>query len=288
MADYRQIHTRIWKDGWFLNLEPDKKLLFIYLFSNERASVAGIYELPLQVISFETGLDAILIEKGIQTFSDAGKVFYEEDVVWVVNLRKYNDSGSVRVKVRIEKDFAAVPDGSVKRLYAEHYNLRYPIQQKREAMLPYPVNAGDHEHEKEQQNEQQHEPNRNGRMSKDESANLIDEVFDAWESSFPDKPRPRRTEEERRKVQNRLKSAHFRENYDAALVKASKCRSLHHVSWFLFEFFVKNDSNYQKMLDGWMDWKDKQDNEADQNHHKKEVTVDDAEKINSLLARGEI
>ena len=25
-----------------------------------------------------------------------------------------------------------------------------------------------------------------------------------------------------------------------------------------FRFFIKNDDNYQKCLDGWMDWKDKQ------------------------------
>lgn len=31
MANYRQIHTQIWRDNWFLDLEADEKLLFIYL-----------------------------------------------------------------------------------------------------------------------------------------------------------------------------------------------------------------------------------------------------------------
>ncbi len=44
MADFRNIHTHIWKDAWFCELQPDEKLLFIYLFSNERASVCGMYE----------------------------------------------------------------------------------------------------------------------------------------------------------------------------------------------------------------------------------------------------
>ena len=57
MAGYRQIHTQIWKDEWFLDLEPQAKLLFIYLFGNENTSLSGIYKLPLKVILFETGLD---------------------------------------------------------------------------------------------------------------------------------------------------------------------------------------------------------------------------------------
>jgi len=52
MADYRQIHTRIWKDSWFIELEPCDKLLFIYLFSNERASVSGIYDISIKVMAF--------------------------------------------------------------------------------------------------------------------------------------------------------------------------------------------------------------------------------------------
>ena len=42
MPGYRQLHTHIWSDNWFAELEPDLKLLFIYLFSNERASICGL------------------------------------------------------------------------------------------------------------------------------------------------------------------------------------------------------------------------------------------------------
>ena len=45
MANYRQIHTQIWRDNWFLDLEADEKLLLIYLFSNDNSNQAGIYEL---------------------------------------------------------------------------------------------------------------------------------------------------------------------------------------------------------------------------------------------------
>ena len=71
MADYRQIHTCIWKDSWFLELPSDYKLLFIYLFSNERACLAGLYDLSIKVIAFETELERDTIETGLEQFAQA-------------------------------------------------------------------------------------------------------------------------------------------------------------------------------------------------------------------------
>ena len=42
MAAYRQIHNQIRKYSWFLKLNPNLKLLFIYLFSNERSELSGL------------------------------------------------------------------------------------------------------------------------------------------------------------------------------------------------------------------------------------------------------
>ena len=53
MANYRQIHTQIWRDNWFLDLEPDEKLLFIYLFSNDSTNLAGLYEIHQRVINWK-------------------------------------------------------------------------------------------------------------------------------------------------------------------------------------------------------------------------------------------
>ena len=55
MTGYRQLYTHIWSDSWFVELEPDWMLLFIYLFSNERASICGLYELPIRTIFLKPG-----------------------------------------------------------------------------------------------------------------------------------------------------------------------------------------------------------------------------------------
>jgi hypothetical protein len=116
MANYRQIHVTIWKDPWFIRLEPKKKLLFMYLFSNENASLSGIYELPIMVICFETGLDDDFVVQSLNYFSEQNKVHYDFDkaIVWVVNLMKYNHSPSPKVQERIRKDVQRLPDCPLK------------------------------------------------------------------------------------------------------------------------------------------------------------------------------
>lgn len=153
MAGYRQIHTSIWKDEWFLDLEPDDKLLFIYLFSNDSASVAGIYKLALKVIAFETGLSLPNVKAALNRFSEAGKVYYQDGVVWVKNLRKYNESASPKVVTKIESDLADIPDGEIKRMYTAFYGgdgPGYPIDT---VSIPYPELETEHEHEQEHEHE---------------------------------------------------------------------------------------------------------------------------------------
>lgn len=117
MANYRQIHVSIWKDEWFLDLEPEEKLLFIYLFSNEATSLAGIYKLPMKVIQFETGLDRKFIEDTLTKFQMVGKVLYENGIVWVTKMRQYHETKSAKVQIRILSDIGLIPDCPLKRRY---------------------------------------------------------------------------------------------------------------------------------------------------------------------------
>jgi DnaD/phage-associated family protein len=127
MAEFRNVHSRIWKDEWVSDLEPEAKLLFIYLFSNERASICGLYELPLKFIVFETGISKDKVLEILAVFEKEKKVYYRDGIVWVKNLRKYNDSGnSPKVLVRIQKDLETIPDCELKNMYFEYYG--YPIR----------------------------------------------------------------------------------------------------------------------------------------------------------------
>ncbi len=125
MADYRQIHTSIWRDEWFLELAPEEKLLFIYLFSNASASLSGLYKLSLKVMAFDTRLNEDYIQDALNRFSQAGKVHYQDGVVWVVNMRRYHASPSPKIRSNIAKEVARIQDCALKRAYLE--DTRYGI-----------------------------------------------------------------------------------------------------------------------------------------------------------------
>jgi len=117
MANYRQIHTQIWRDNWFLDLEPDEKLLFIYLFSNDSTNLAGLYEIHQRVIELETGLDKKRIEEILNRFEREGKVYYQDGIVWMVNMKKYHSNAGEKVRRSIEIIIEGIPDCEVKQKY---------------------------------------------------------------------------------------------------------------------------------------------------------------------------
>jgi hypothetical protein len=133
MANYRQLHCKMWSsDNWFINLNPAEKLLFIYLFSNESASMTGLYEIPVRIMSFETGLSRECVQDAIEVFTKADKIEYDFDsgVIWIKNMAKYQlqTNPNEHVRKRIEKDINTVPDCNLKKKYLLD-TLSIPYQQ---------------------------------------------------------------------------------------------------------------------------------------------------------------
>lgn len=57
MSKKRYFDTNFWSDTWVETLTREEKLFFIYLFTNERVSIAGVYEIPLKRMAIETDFD---------------------------------------------------------------------------------------------------------------------------------------------------------------------------------------------------------------------------------------
>jgi len=162
MASYRQIHTKIWKDPWFLDLPPDRKLLFIYLFSNEQANMMGLYQLPLKVIAFETGLDAQAVKEGLDQFAVDGKVYYEDHHIWIVNMFQYNanNPSSPKTQAHVLNTLDAIPDIPLKARLLKHYASIIPYGYPMDTpSIPVPQEQEQEQrtdHEQEQEQQQQH------------------------------------------------------------------------------------------------------------------------------------
>ena len=104
----RTIDTKIWGDNWFINLDPLERYLFIYFITNEHTELCGIYELPLKIMAFESGLDVEMLNKIIIRFSSEKKVFYTEGWISVSNYEKYQVMNP-NMKTNADKSEESVP-----------------------------------------------------------------------------------------------------------------------------------------------------------------------------------
>ena len=81
--------------------------------------------------------------------------------------------------------------------------------------------------------------------------NTFARILQKWRETFPEKPQPRANNKTlQAKFKARMKSPHFRTNWEQALVVSTKSEFLRNSSWFDLGWFLKNEENYEKCLDG--------------------------------------
>ncbi|KKL46368.1 hypothetical protein LCGC14_2346280 [marine sediment metagenome] len=99
-----------------MDLDPSEKLLFLYLLTNSMTNIAGIYELPLKRISFDTGFDRDMVEKILERFHDDEKVLYKNGWVAIRNWPKHQSS-SATVLEGIKRCLKDAPESMVPYVY---------------------------------------------------------------------------------------------------------------------------------------------------------------------------
>lgn len=109
MSKQRYLDTKFWSDSYIEKLDPIEKLLFIYLMTNERTNLAGIYELPVKYMSVETGIEKSMLENILSRFERDNKVVLFEGWVRLVNAIKHQNTSNVKIHAGIEKILEDVP-----------------------------------------------------------------------------------------------------------------------------------------------------------------------------------
>lgn len=102
MSKLRSLSTAFWSDPFIEELSPSEKLLFIYLITNEKTNMLGIYEASIKKISFETGINKPEIEKALSRLESAGKVRYVNNYIMLINYMKHQHFNTNMKKSAIE------------------------------------------------------------------------------------------------------------------------------------------------------------------------------------------
>ncbi|GAG51156.1 unnamed protein product, partial [marine sediment metagenome] len=81
----RGFNTNYWTDPFVRKLNAHGKLLFSYLWTNDHCNQAGVYEIDLETIAFETKLPEEELPDLLQRLEPKVKWFQDKDVIWVRN-----------------------------------------------------------------------------------------------------------------------------------------------------------------------------------------------------------
>lgn len=113
----RSINTKFWEDPWVEGLSPKDKLLYLYLITNSKTNMLGIYEVSVSKISFETGLTKIEIDKAFKGFERVKKAYHIDNFIILANFLK-NQKMNPNMLKSAKKEHETLPQWLLDMLFA--------------------------------------------------------------------------------------------------------------------------------------------------------------------------
>lgn len=124
---YRQLKTNFWEDTYILDLTVKEKIFFIYLFTNTKVNMCGIYELPDKTIRYTLDLTLDEINEIKAKFENDNKYYFHKGWVFIANFTSHNIYSSAKpVIVSFMNDFNTIP-GEIRNHFFNVLKLAYEI-----------------------------------------------------------------------------------------------------------------------------------------------------------------
>lgn len=127
----RGFDTAFWTDPFVLKLPLEGKTLYSYLWTNSHCNQAGLYEIALEMISFETGLHIESLPELFSLLEPKVVWFKDVDLVWVKNFIKRQSKSPKFLQAAAKCLTMISNNGAVQSLLkynAERYRISIPYQ----------------------------------------------------------------------------------------------------------------------------------------------------------------
>lgn len=109
MSKLRSVSTAFWSDPFIEGLTPQEKLLFLYLITNEKTNMIGIYETSIKKMAFETGLDIETISNALKSFESLNKLKYINNHIILLKFIKHQNFNA-NMKISAIRIFNNLPN----------------------------------------------------------------------------------------------------------------------------------------------------------------------------------
>lgn len=124
----RIIYTEIWQDDFFVGLNPDEKLLFIYYLTNESVNIIHLYKCGVNRVKADTGIDTPIIQEAQRKFEENGKIYFKNGYIFLRNASRFekyegskNEIAKSKLFARLSKDlidwYIQITDTPIDTLY---------------------------------------------------------------------------------------------------------------------------------------------------------------------------
>lgn len=89
MSTQRLINTKFWSDTFVQTLSSNERYLFLYFLTNEHTNIAGLYEISMGTIVFETNTKEEEIIRILKKLNP--RVVYFQEYVLIKNFHKHQN-----------------------------------------------------------------------------------------------------------------------------------------------------------------------------------------------------
>jgi len=85
-SSFNLVEARVWKDPKVRALDPNGRLVWLWILTNRAANFSGVYELSVETASNDTGLSRKAVAESLALIEAAGMIRRDPDLgaVWVV------------------------------------------------------------------------------------------------------------------------------------------------------------------------------------------------------------
>lgn len=144
----RGFQTELWTDPFIQGLPPEAKLLFIYLWTNKHCNQAGLYEITLKTIAFDTSLPQESLPALPKHLEPKVTWYPEQNLIWVKNFLK-RQCKSQSFLIAAVKSLKTISNNGLVKEFIEHnqsFDLISLYEDEGRTVLPLSHHSGNTVH----------------------------------------------------------------------------------------------------------------------------------------------
>ena len=110
MGKQRYIDTKFWDDNYIRKFTPKEKLLYLYFLTNPLTNICGIYEISIDRIVFDTGMERALVIEILEKLKKSNRLKYSQGYVAIKRFIRHQAKNS-KIRKGIETLLKKAPKG---------------------------------------------------------------------------------------------------------------------------------------------------------------------------------